>query len=166
MGRQAVRAAAILALMLVPAKADAGVSVSFVAPERYRDAEIGGSGSRATTLSELRQHIQGLGNRYLKSGQDLSIEVLDVDLAGERRPFARSFSDTRIVTGVTPPRIALRYTLRERGRVLRRGEETLSDINFQMRSDARRSGESLAYEKDMLTDWFRATFGAPRRSRT
>ena len=158
--------AAALALVLVPEEAAAGVTVKFVAPESFRDAEPGSNGSRASTLSELRRHFAALGERYLKPGQDLSIDVLDVDLAGERRPLSRSFSDARIVTAVTPPRIELRYTLRERGRVVRRAHETLSDMGFQMRAYARSSGDSLAYEKEMLTDWFRMQFGAERRSRS
>lgn len=155
--------AAMLALMLMPASAHASITVRFVGAERYRDVEAGSNGSRASTLNALRRHLHTLGARYLGSGQDLTVEVLDIDLAGERLP--RGATNTRIVTGATPPSIRLRYTLRERGRVVRRSEETLSDSNFQMGSAAR-SGDRLAYEKELLTDWFRARFGAPRRSRS
>lgn len=161
MGSQTTLAAAMLALTLLPASAHAGLTVRFVGAERYRDAEAGSSGSRQETLNELRRHLDMLGARYLRQGQDLSIEVLDIDLAGERMP--RGASNTRIVTGATPPRINLRYTLRERGRVVRRSEETLTDSNFQMGSAAR-SGDRLAYEKDMLADWFRTRIALKQRT--
>lgn len=164
MRHQKVLLAAVLALTLMPAGANAGVSVQFIGAERYSDAEAGSSGSRAATLNELRRHFNALGARYLGAGRDLIVEVLDIDLAGERVP--RGVSDLRIVTGAASPRIELRYTLRERGRVVLRAHETLSDTNFQMRADARRSGDSLAYEKEMITDWFRARFGAARRTRS
>lgn len=153
----------ILALMLMPARAHAGLTVRFVGADRYSDAEAGSSGSRKETLNELRRYLDTLGARYLRPGQDLAIEVLDIDLAGERMP--RGATNTRIVTGATPPRISLRYTLRERGRVVRRSEETLSNLSFQMGSAAR-SGDRLAYEKDMLADWFRTRIASGRRSRS
>ena len=151
----------MLVLMALSASANAGLTVRFVGAERYSDAEAGSNGSRKETLSELRRAFDTLGARYLKPGQDLSIEVLDIDLAGQRLP--NRGGETRIVTGATPPRISLRYTLRERGRVVRRDEETLSDSNFQM-STAARSGDRLAYEKELLADWFRTQFRTGRRS--
>jgi len=155
--------AAMLALILMPVSAPAGLTVRFVGADRYSDAEAGSNGSRKETLNELRRMFDTLGARYLTPGQDLAIEVLDIDLAGERLPSRGG--ETRIVTGATPPRISLRYTLRERGRVVRRSQETLSDSNFQMGSTAR-SGDRLAYEKELLTDWFRAQFRAGRRPRS
>ena len=163
MGHQKTSAAAILALTLMPASTDAGLIVRFIGADRYSDAEAGSNGSPTATLNELRRYLDTLGARYLRPGQDLAIEVLDIDLAGER--LSRSPSNTRIVTGATPPRISLRYTLRESGRVVRRSEETLSNANFQMGS-AVRSGDRLAYEKDMLADWFRTRIASGRRSRS
>lgn len=161
--RQKILAAAVLVLTFLPARADAGVSVKFVGADRYSDAEAGSSGSRAETLNALRQYFSTLGARYLRQGQDLAIEVLDIDLAGERLP--RGYSNTRVVTGTTPPRINLRYTLRERGRVVRRHEETLSNLSFLMGSAAR-SGDRFAYEKDVLANWFRTRIAPGRRSRS
>ena len=155
--------AGVLALMSMPASAHAGLTVRFVDAERYSDAEVGSNGSRKETLNELRRTFATLGARYLAPGQDLAIEVLNIDLAGERLP-GRS-GETRIVTGATAPRISLRYTLRERGRVVRRDEEMLTDSNFQM-STAARSGDRLAYEKELLADWFRNEFRTGRRSRS
>jgi hypothetical protein len=60
--------------------------------------------------------------------------------------------------GVTPPRIKLRYALTERGRRIGSGEETLSDINYQMNPSAHLSSDRYVYEKTLLDDWFRRTF--------
>jgi hypothetical protein len=156
-------AVGILALMFMSASAHASITVRFVGAERYRDVEAGSSGSRDATLNALRRHFDTLGSRYLGMGLDLTVEVLDIDLAGERLP--QGATSTRIITGATPPSISLRYTLRERGRFVRQSEVALSDLNFQMGSAAR-SGDRLAYEKEPLTDWFRTTFGAARRARS
>jgi hypothetical protein len=158
-----ILAAGVLAFMSMSASANASITVRFVGAERYSDAEVGSNGSRKKTLAELRRTFDALGTRYLAPGQELAIEVLDIDLAGERLP--NRGGETRIVTGATPPRIRLRYTLRERGRLVRRSEETLTDSNFQM-SSAARSGDRLGYEKELLADWFRTQFRSGRRSRS
>lgn len=44
------------------------------------------------------------------------------------------------------------------GKVLMKGEETVTDMNYLWNPSARGSSERLAYEKDMLRDWFRDRF--------
>ncbi|MCC7252085.1 DUF3016 domain-containing protein [Hyphomicrobium sp.] len=157
---QASIVAMVFAGLLPSVGAAAAVNVTFVAPERYRDFRS--SGSRNATLNQFRRIFTQLGTRYLKPGQSLSIDVLDIDLAGEYEPWSGRLNDVRIMRDITPPRIRMRYVLRENGRVLARAEETVSDMNYLMNPSARRSGEQLAYEKDMLRDWFRSRFGSAR----
>lgn len=152
-----VHVSLLLAATFLATAANAAVKVNFIGAERYRD--VRGSGSRAGTLNELRQHLQTLGARYLKPGQTLSIDILDVDLAGEMEPMSRTGSEIRVVRSVTPPKIKLRYKLVQRGRVIAQGRETLTDMNYMMRSGSLSQGH-LSYEKDMLSTWFRSKFTA------
>jgi hypothetical protein len=148
----------VLVAMLLSTAAEAAVKVTFIAPERYRDSDLRSASSRASILGELRQHLQRLGERYLKPGQTLTIDVLDVDLAGDYEPWRSTLSNVRIMRDITPPRITLRYKLQQNNRVLRQGSETVSDMNYLMRSSGRSSVGRLTYEKEMLSDWFRTRF--------
>ncbi len=150
--------AALLGLamtFLAAAPASAGVSVHFTDPQQYNSSDFG-SATPEATLSELAGHLQKLGARLLKPNQSLRIDILRVDLAGMIEPFGAQ--QVRVMRDSTPPRIKLRYVLTQNGRVLQRGEETLSDINYLMNSARASSGGRLSYEKEMLTDWFRRRF--------
>jgi hypothetical protein len=94
------------------------VNVSFIDPENLTDASLqGGYGMRAEqgTLDEIGRFFESLGSRYLKSGQVLTLDVLNVDLAGRIEWWRRNFYDTRILRDVYPPRFKLNYQLAEAG---------------------------------------------------
>ncbi|TPQ25570.1 DUF3016 domain-containing protein, partial [Bradyrhizobium guangdongense] len=112
---------------------------------------------RAGTLAEFRSYLETLGSRYLAPGQSMSVDILDIDLAGQVEPRNRG-SEVRVMRDVTPPRIRLRYTLSTRGRGTRSGEDVLSDINYQ--AGGRSSIGQFSYEKSLLSDWFRRITGA------
>ena len=164
MVREAILMAVLATMVLAPAQASAGVNVRFVAPERFTDA--GSNGFRAAdagVLAEIKAHLQKLGSRFLSPGQTLTIDILDIDRAGMDEPWrGGSMGDVRIMRGVTPPRIKLRYMLNEKGRRTRAGEDTLTDINYQMNPSARFGGDRLVYEKALLDDWFRRMFPRDR----
>jgi len=164
MTRRAILAAVLIVTALAPAQAGAGVNVRFVDPDRFTDA--GSNGFRAVdpgVLAEIKTHLQRLGGRFLTPGQNLTIDILDVDRAGMDEPWrGGSMGDVRIMRGVTPPRIKLRYVLGEKGKRARSGEETLTDINYQMNPSARFGGDRLVYEKALLDDWFRRMFPRDR----
>jgi hypothetical protein len=141
--------------------AAATVEVSFVHPERYTDASIdGGYGSKASesALREIRTYLEKLGDRYLKPDQRLTIEVLDIDLAGRYEPWRTFAYDVRLLRGATWPRIKVRYSLKEGDAVLVKAEETVTDLNYLRNIAARNANGRLPYEKAMLEDWFRARF--------
>lgn len=152
--RKCLIAGALIAVLFGPSPGFAGVKVRFISPERYTDAAASGGG-RAGTLAEFRSYLEALGNRYLASGQTMSIDVLDIDLAGQVEPRSRG-TEVRVLRDVTPPRIRLRYTLSGKG--TRSGEDVLSDINYQ--AGGRSPIGQYSYEKALLSDWFRRTVGA------
>lgn len=144
-----------LALAALPALAGT-VEVKFSDTEHYADAGIT-KWDESNTLKILSTHLQQLGTRYLPEGQKLSIEVLDVDLAGEKR--WRRGTEIRIVRGRADwPRITLRYTLQDAsGQTLRQAKETVSDMGYRDHADFG-DNDPLRYEKRMLDDWFRKSF--------
>lgn len=89
----------------------------------------------------------------------LEIEVLELDLAGRFEPWRARSYDVRSLTDITWPRMTLRYTLTQGGRVTARGEERISDMAYLMTAGMRFDSDSLRYEKKMLDDWFRLRFG-------
>lgn len=145
--------------LALPASALAEVRVSFVDPAGYTDASLRGARRGAEpgspVLSGLEGYLKRLGARELAPGQVLDIRVLDIDLAGEYRPWVRSLNEVRIADGLTPPRIRLEYRLRERGRTVLSASETVTDTNYLSRAGVAGASDSLRYEKAMLRDWFR-----------
>lgn len=144
-------------LVLAPVNADAGVRVTFVHPEKYHDEDFRRSYKRDSAIAEFRKYFDKLGAIYLKKNQVLRIDVLNVDLAGRYEPW-NGLYDVRVLRDVTPPSFKLRYTLMQGKKVVRRGEETVTDMNYLWNLSAGRSGERYAYEKYLLRDWFRRRF--------
>lgn len=144
------------ALLLIAGAARAEVTVSFLEPGRYTDANLQTDrpvGADAAALQALRRQFERLGRR-LPPGRSLRIEVLDVDLAGRYEPWRIQAPHLRVMTDATWPRIRLRYLLEEGGRVLARGEEDVTDRTYLWRAGLARSGDPLQYEQRMLEDWF------------
>ena len=143
------------ALVLWASGASAQVSVRFVEPDRYTDAEnrLGSGLTLRVTLGEIRRIFEGLG-RSLPVDRGLAIDVLDIDLAGIERPGANAPFGLRVVSNVTPPRFRLRYILSEGRRRLAAGEEVVTDPNFLLRA-SRFSNGAFDHERDLLREWFR-----------
>jgi hypothetical protein len=137
------------------------VKVQWTAPERYADAGRGAF-DRERNLAELGRHLESLG-RLLPDGQTLNIEVLDLELAGELRPFGRFHDEVRVLNGrVDWPRMQLRYTLSDGTRTLQGGEAQLSDPAYFFRSLRSQQQTALGYEKRMLDEWVATLLAPPR----
>jgi hypothetical protein len=147
---------AVSALLLIPASANAEVKVSFVNPQGYRDFETETASMRDEMLNELRQTLVELGARYLKPGQSLKIDVLDVQRAGLFRD--TTSSHTALLTPNTPPRIDVQYTLQQNGKLILSAYETVRDIDYFLDPTSHLSSDPLVYEKQILRDWFRQRF--------
>jgi hypothetical protein len=151
------------ALLLAPVAAQAGVTVRFINPDRYSDADIVDAWSREANLAEFRRHFEELGKRYLAPGQSLTIDVVDIDLAGDKR-FVRSAAErVRVVTWASPARIELRYALSGRGARAQRGRALVTGDSLQYGSYARFESARFAPEKAMLRDWFKRQFAGAQQ---
>lgn len=143
-------------LALAAGSASAGVTVNYIEPDRFSDVPFA-SWERDETLKELSEHFAKLGAQ-LPPGQNLRIDIKDVDLAGREYP-TRGVRDLRVVrsNSVDWPRIDLHYTVEQDGRVLRSGDAELRDMNFMDRIGRANDSDSLRYEKRMIDDWFHST---------
>lgn len=147
---------------LASASAIAGtVEVRFIEPDRFSDIRDNHL-RREQVLDVLAERLKRLGQAGLPAGQTLTIDVLDVDLAGELQPRV-SPGDLRVLRGGADwPRVHLRYTLREGERVLQSGEERLADMAYQQSALPAAGDEPFPYEKRLLERWFAQRF-APLR---
>ena len=144
-----------------PAAHAAGkVVVNYLQPEQF--ADIGRSTwDRERALKTLSAQFETLAAR-LPDGQTLRIDVTDVDLAGEIRPWG--WHELRVMRGTIDwPTLTLRYTLLEGERTLKTGEERLSDMNYLRSSlHPRDSADGdMAYERRLVRRWFEANFVSP-----
>jgi len=162
--KAAIGALTLLGVALVSGAAGADTKVTFAHPDRFTDANLYGNfGTRSwqPAVDGIGAYLKRLGGRYLDRGQLLTIEVLDIDLAGLIDPFRSQ--TVRIMSPATWPRIKVRYWLAQNGRALAGGEETISDLEYLSNAVGRSSGDPLRYEKAMLDDWFRTRFAGGGR---
>lgn len=141
------------------ASAPANVHVHYNHPQQFTEARhsFGMHRLRADDyLAPLKAYIAERASRILAPGQQLNIEVTDVDLAGEYEPWrGPQLSDVRVVRDIYPPRIDLNFTLNGAdGKVLRQGSRKLRDPAFLSRSGPTDQG-SLRYEKSLIDSWLR-----------
>lgn len=149
-------------LALGAGMASAGVTVNYTEPDKFIDLPFS-PWERKDVLERLSEHFTKLGER-LPQGQDLTIEVTDIDLAGREYPSARSGRDLRVMKGMADwPIMNLRYSLSQDGKVLKEGDARLSDMNYQQRLSRASDSDPLRYEKRMIDDWFDETILGKRR---
>lgn len=152
---------ATLCCIAVSTPALASVTVEFVAPGGYSDANLQsryGGGASPSVLHGLEAHMTRRAQQYLAPAESLTIQVTDIDLAGEIEPFRRGLYDTRVLRSATWPRITLKYTLTRNGEVLREAREVISDPGYMLGTAPVGHTGNLYYEKRMLDDWFRRRF--------
>ncbi|MES2160437.1 MAG: DUF3016 domain-containing protein [Pseudomonadota bacterium] len=146
--------AAALALLASAAWAD--VSVSYVKPDDFSDVPRNAI-DRERVLKDFSDYFATL-NKKLPAGQNLKIEVLDIDMAGRMWPRRNGGEDIRVLNGGADwPRMHLRYTLEQDGKTLRSGDEQLSNMNYMQGVSRFNDSDTLRYEKQMLDDWFNKT---------
>ena len=133
--------------------AAAGVTISFPSPT-YSD--IGAPGIDADrTKNDLARHLQSLGAKYLAPNEDLWIDVIDVDLAGDR---TMGRHDLRVTRGTSDfPRMTLRYKLSGPERS-KNGQDDIGDSSYQWFPSRARTPEPLESEKRLLEEWFKQRF--------
>jgi hypothetical protein len=147
-----IHCAALAVLALAASTASAAVTVTYANPDNMTDVPRS-KVDRDSMEAALLEHFKQLAAR-LPAGQTLKVEILDIDLAGDVFPRV-AIHDVRVMKGGADwPRIHLRYSIEQDGKVLISGERQLADMNYLMGTNRYR-GESFPHEKQMLDDWFR-----------
>ena len=142
------------ALSITTSAVNAATSVTFVAPEKYADMPFA-SYEKDRVKEELKLHFEKLGAK-LPTNENFNVEVLDVDLAGERDYRASSPLDLRILRGGADwPKIEIRYSVESQGKVLTSGTTQISDMNYLQTFNQYSKNEFLRYEKRMIDKWFK-----------
>ena len=147
---------ALTVLFLLSAgSAAAGVTVTFLHPEDYSDMPLAAY-DRDALIKQFSDYFAYLG-KSLPPGQELKIEVLDIDLAGQIKPNFRRRNDLRVLkNGADGPQMHLRYALESQGTVLQSGDEQLNNLGYMNRFNSySTSNDPLRYEKQMIEDWFK-----------
>ena len=147
---------ALAAVLAAALPAAATVTVSFPSPS-YTDIGRHNSKEADEVKNELARHIHTLDAKYLKPGDNLWVEVIDVDLAGDR--VVTGARDYRVSRGKSDiPMIVVRYRLERDGKTTN-GEDTLKELGYQQSTLQVNSGtEPLHYEKRLLDGWFKERF--------
>jgi hypothetical protein len=146
----------------------AQVEINWEKPEQYRDVRPTSesrSRFRDQTFSQLEEYMQKLAEQ-LPAGQKLSLNVTNLDLAGQVWPasfvgFGSSSNDVRVVKNIDIPRMSFSYTLTDKaGVVVKQADVDLKDMAFMDRANRFFDSENLRYEKNMLKNWFEDEFPA------
>jgi hypothetical protein len=134
--------------------ANATTTVTFVAPEKYVDMPFSYY-EKDRVKAELKTHFEKLGGT-LPAGEDFKVEILNVDLAGERDHRPGAPMDLRILRGGADwPRIEVRYSVESQGKVLTSGTTNISDMNYLQTFSQYSRNDFLRYEKRMIDKWFK-----------
>ncbi len=140
----------------------ATVTVHYVQPDKFADMPFQ-PWEREDVMKQLTEHFNRLGQR-LPADQTLTIDVLDIDLAGRIIPNFRDGRDIRVMRGEADwPHMRLRYSLQQGGTVLASGDADISDMAYMQHINRYSDGDPMRFEKQMLDDWFERTFLGKRR---
>ena len=138
---------------LAAGAASAGVTVKYVESDKFVDLPYD-TAERKQVLRELTSHFGKLDTR-LAQGQELVIEVTDIDLAGGQYPQTKHGDEMRVMRGVgDAPSMNLRFALVDNGQVIRAGNSRLADTNYLQRVGRFANSDPLRTEKKMIDDWF------------
>jgi len=160
---------ALLVLFMVPlATAATSVEVVFKNPEKFSDASLDSPGyergADTYVMKELSSYIQKLGERYLPPGQQLQIEIRNIDLAGRYEPWRLNAYEVRFMRDITWPSIDLHYVLRQNGQIVSQADARLIDQLYLQRPGRANRSDRLYSEKAMLSDWFHRQFAGQHQS--
>ena len=148
------------ALLLAAGAASAGpATVTFANPDQFADMPRE-SWNREEVLAQLSEHFSALAAK-LPEGQEMKVEVLDLDLAGRTWPGFWGHRDLRVMNGGADwPHIKFRYQIIQDGKVVKSAEEMVSNMDYMMRLNRYSTGDTLRYEKQMLDTWFKTLTAA------
>ncbi len=144
------------------------VRLVFVDWEKFTDIVVDGVSTKSgadMVWGELNRHLASLARRSLAPGETLVITMRDIDLAGVVEPWrGPDFGHVRYIRDTAPPRLVFDYQVLDAGgAVLKEGSERLTDLAFRFQQPPIGRSDSVYYEKQLLSDWMRKAFTAPKK---
>lgn len=146
-----------------PVWSAANVEVKWEDPDSYTDvkpANESRSGFQKRTFNALEDYFVELAES-LPDGQKWSVTVTNLDLAGQVWPssfvgFGNSAgTDIRLIKEIDIPRMAFSYTLTDAsGATIKSADVDIKDMGFMDGIARKRHRDGLAYEKEMIREWF------------
>lgn len=136
------------------------VEVTWEDPKSYSDIRPSNESRvrfRNRVMRDLGEYFEELA-ATLPEGQQLSITVTNLDLAGQVWPTFGSGMDVRIIREIDIPRMTFSYSLSENNQVIKSAEVSLKDMAFMNRGGTIHTNDLLRYEKVMLKRWFDEEF--------
>jgi hypothetical protein len=151
------KAAVAAVFALAASAASAEVTVNYVNTEKFADLPTG-DWERKKVLEDLAAYFKKLGED-LPKGQDLNLNIYNVDLAGQEVPGQRATGDMRVRDGKNDwPLIELQYSLTANGQIIDNGDAKISDVAYLQRMMKRAyEMDELRFEKRMVQEWFKKT---------
>jgi hypothetical protein len=149
-------AAALLAVAAVAHAGEAAKVQVKLATDLNQYADFGETPlERERNARDLKQVFEDLGAE-LAPGQTLSVEVLQVNLAGELE-WVRGAERIRVMREIGWPLIEVRYTVRQGGAVSSEGTARISDMAYLSQSRPSEVQGPLGFERRMLQRWLKTT---------
>ena len=142
----------LAALLAASFTCAAEISVSFDKTRKYADAGMSGD-EAISNVRELATYIAGIAKRDLPVDTDLKVEILDVDLAGDRRLVGRGVW-IRHMDGTSDwPNLKIKFSVHIPGRPPMEGVDKVSGQDYLMHGESL-SYDPMRYEKLMIDSWF------------
>lgn len=151
-----------------------GVEVSFSQPETFTDFKAANGGrndGRTKLMAEIERFIKERAELWLPANQHLTIQFMDIDMAGRIIPLPLrasvagssmgshgSAGEQRLVESPWPPRLHFTYQIHsEYGELLQEGSADISETQLLRLSPRTRlqRRDVLWYEKALLDSWMR-----------
>ena len=130
MGKFIGKAGLAMVCLITAVSASAAATVTYINPEKMSDVPRFSS-DRESMEMVFRDHLNELASK-LPAGQELKVEFIDIDLAGDVFPRV-PVRDIRVMKGQADwPRMHLRYSIEQDGKVLRSGDRELADPNLSL----------------------------------
>ena len=110
---------------------------------------------RGDWVEQLAQHLRERAEKRLPPGEQLQVNITDIDRAGAYEPWRGvQFYDTRFILDIYPPRMTFNYRrIGARGEVVAEGEREIRDMGYLMVSNPYFNSDTLRYEKAMIDRW-------------
>lgn len=149
--------------LVLAASVLAAVEITWVEPEKFRDIRGGPVSQKSfqnQVIAVLTAYFEEAAGQTLPADQTLRLSITDVDLAGDVEYFFFRFPfGVRVMRDIYFPEIEFNYVLEDaEGRVLKSGEENISDIGYLYSGRMYINDPPFDYEKRMIDDWFNKTF--------